>query len=181
MIFSLLCFAYVLFDFSLSNWSRIKGKESTAFYHPLLDSLAQKALMARDVPVAACLVYKNRVIGMGWNTVRADHDLRGHAELNAMNDALRTLGAQAFDDLDRSDLKLITTFEPCLMCQGAAIEQGITYVVSVLPKKSKDRWERYKKLWKYRFRSALGDDPRFQYDLFKKHPEFDTLDYPFLK
>lgn len=170
---------FILFDLVLPNWSRIKAKEETVMYHPLLDSLARQALITKDVPVSACLLYKDKIIGVGYNTVYAEYNLCGHAEINSLNNAVKTLGLDQFMKLDKSAIKLITTFEPCMMCRGAALEYGITHIVSILPKSNRDRWTQYKQLWRYYSQHTLAKEPRFQYNLFKMHPQFDSLAYPF--
>ncbi|MNS40417.1 tRNA-specific adenosine deaminase [compost metagenome] len=171
---------FIVFNLLLPNWSRIKPKEDVSAYHHLLDSLSRKALSTNDVPVSACLIYRGRVIGVGYNTVYSLGAIGNHAELNALNDATKQIGLDQFRQLHKEELTLITTFEPCLMCRGAAIEAGISHIVSILPKSNADRWKQLKGEWKYNCKSALGINPRFQYDLFKQHPAFDSLQYPFL-
>lgn len=169
---------FIIINLLLPNWSRIKSKKDVSAYHHILDSLAHKALQTSDVPVAACLIYQGRIIGVGYNTVYRDGTICSHAELNALDEATKQLGVEQFQQLDKTELTLITTFEPCLMCRGAAIEAGISHIVSVLPKSNTDRWKQFKGEWYYNYNSVLGKTPRFQYDLFKLHPAFDSLQYP---
>lgn len=170
---------FVVFDIALPNWSRLRAAKNVTRYHPLLDSLAHRALATNDVPIAACLLYQGQIIGLGYNTVSADGAICAHAEINALNDASRHLGVDSFRKMGREELQLISTFEPCLMCRGAAIENGITRVVSILPKKYSDRWKQWKGTWQYGYYSRRSTDPYFQYQLFKLHPQFDSSRYPF--
>ena len=170
---------FIMYNLLLPNWSRIKAKEDVSCYQQLLDSLARKALQTSDVPVAACLLYQGKIIGVGYNTVYSEGTICSHAELNALNEATKQIGIDQFQQLNKSELTLISTFEPCLMCRGAAVEAGISHVVSILPKHKTDRWTLLQKEWRYDYNSALGVNPRFQYDLFKQHPTFDSLQYPF--
>lgn len=170
---------FIVVNLLLPNWSRLKPRQDVSAYHQLLDSLARKALGTNDVPVAACIVYQGNVIGVGYNTVYSQGTICSHAELNALNDATKQIGIDQFQQLNKDELTLITTFEPCLMCRGAAVEVGISHVVSILPKNRTDRWKLLRKEWNYDYNSVLGTNPRFQYDLFKLHPAFDSLQYPF--
>lgn len=170
---------FLVLDIVLPVCSQLRRKEDTTAFHPLLDSLAFKALAGADVPVAACLVYQGWIIGSGFNTVYAGNNICGHAELNAINDAVHRLGIRKFERLNKNELQLISTFEPCAMCKGAAIEYGITHVVSVLPKRPADRYRQWITKLKYEYHSRLSRDPYFQYRLFTMHPAFDSLAYPF--
>ncbi|MBK8340910.1 MAG: nucleoside deaminase [Flavobacteriales bacterium] len=84
----------------------------------VLANLGKEAISSGDVPVAALLLYNDDVIGRGYNTVRRDGNAGGHAEVNAISDAFRSLGWERFERLDRDRMVLLTTFEPCAMCKG---------------------------------------------------------------
>lgn len=58
----------------------------------LLTALGDSALAHRDVPVAAILLYNDSIIGVGYNTVIAEGNAGGHAEINALSVALKRLG-----------------------------------------------------------------------------------------
>ena len=102
----------------------------------LLATLGDSALQHMDVPVASILLYNDTVIGAGYNTVVALGEAGGHAEINAISSALRSMGRERFDSLDRNNLMLVTTFEPCLMCRGAIVEYRIRNVVFLKQKRS---------------------------------------------
>ncbi|MBS1910397.1 MAG: nucleoside deaminase [Bacteroidetes bacterium] len=94
----------------------------------LLIREGDSAIAHREVPVAAIVFYGDSMIGVGHNTVQQDSNIAGHAEINAINDAIRHLGYERFMRLRRDSLRVITTFEPCLMCRGALLEYGIRHV-----------------------------------------------------
>lgn len=137
-----------------------------------LFSLGDSALRSGDVPVASLLVYHDSVIGTGFNTVLAQKSAGGHAEINAISSALKSLGKETFDTLNRKSLTLITTFEPCPMCRGAIIEYNIRNVVYLKPKSlgywfSKDGAV----LW-YEIAKHRGEPAWLQDSLFVKHPKY---------
>ncbi|HXD93649.1 MAG TPA: deaminase, partial [Bacteroidia bacterium] len=57
-----------------------------------------------------------------------DTNIGGHAEINAISNTIKNIGTQNFNQLNRDSLILITTFEPCLMCRGAIIENRIKHI-----------------------------------------------------
>ncbi len=67
-----------------------------------------------DVPVGALCVYENQIVGRGHNRREADGDPTAHAEVLALREAARTLGAWRLDGVT-----LYVTLEPCPMCAGA--------------------------------------------------------------
>lgn len=85
---------------------------------------ANKALEHNDVPIGAVVVLNGKIIGRGYNTRERDHDPTGHAEINAMRDAGKTLGTWRLDEAI-----LYVTHEPCPMCAGAMLLAHIHTVV----------------------------------------------------
>ena len=115
--------------FILYAKSRVGAREAIApDLQARLDSLGMLALAGGDVPVSSVILYSGAVIAEGFNTVARDSNAAGHAEINALTDALRTMGLKAFSSLDRDSLILISTFEPCPMCRGALQEYRISRV-----------------------------------------------------
>ena len=96
-------------------------------YSRLLE-LAESSLETLDIPVGALLLYKGKVIGEGYNTVLRNAKAGEHAEVNAISAAIKKLGMETFESLERDSLFLATTFEPCLMCAGAFINYNIQNV-----------------------------------------------------
>jgi tRNA(Arg) A34 adenosine deaminase TadA len=88
----------------LNQFYRLRGKAELP--EPLkteLHHLGEKALETNDVPVGAIVTYFDTLIGVGYNTVRRDKNLGGHAEINALSDAFGHFGDE-FSNLDRSQL-----------------------------------------------------------------------------
>ena len=90
-----------------------------------LRTLADSAGSGGDVPVAALVIYGDSIIGRGRNTEVSEGDAGGHAEIKALTDAIRRIGSKTFRSLDRDSLVLLSTYEPCLMCEGAMLEHNV--------------------------------------------------------
>lgn len=87
-------------------------------------ALAQKAYDLGEVPVGAVVVYKNEVIGRGYNLRETAHSALAHAELVAIDQACKALGSWRLENCT-----LYVTLEPCTMCTGAIINSRIKQVV----------------------------------------------------
>ena len=76
---------------------------------------ASAALATDDVPVGAVVVDADgEIVGRGRNLREAERDPTAHAEVVAIRDAARTLGAWRLEGCT-----LVVTLEPCTMCAGA--------------------------------------------------------------
>lgn len=93
-----------------------------------IENQAMKAVRTQDVPCGAVLIYDGEIIGSGSNEVNHSTDGGAHAEIVAISDAMRRLGHEAFGELDREKLLLVTSWEPCAMCRGAALVHRIHHV-----------------------------------------------------
>ena len=135
-------------------------------------ALAKQSLDSLDVPIGALLMYRNEIIGEGYNTVLCTSNAGGHAEINAISDAIKRLGMERFSLLDRKSLVLVTTFEPCLMCAGAFMNYNIRRVYFLKEKdavylsKEGVRFIRY-----YLQRRKIKNDGE-QDILFELHPHY---------
>ncbi len=87
---------------------------------------ARYALSTGEFPVGCVMVYENRVLvtGMRHHTVPDDQNELDHAEMLA----LRRL-VDLEDKIDREEVTLFSTLEPCLMCYAALILNGIRHIV----------------------------------------------------
>lgn len=139
----------------------------------LLQQLGDSALANGEIPVAALLVYNNDIIASGRNDVAIHNNITGHAEINAMANAVGQMGVNAFAKLDKDKLQLITTWEPCDMCQGAIIQYDIRHVIIVKPKSLKHWWQQWKKRQKYQWNKQIATPDTLQDHLFKKHPQYE--------
>ncbi len=134
--------------------------------------LGTRALESGDVPVASVLLLGDSIIGRGYNTVLRDGDAGGHAEVNAVSDALAHMGTDAFASLDREQLQLLSTFEPCAMCRGMLLEYRIDRVAFIEPK-SLWHWLKEDARWLGYELSKTGSGPeQLQDSLFRLHPEY---------
>ena len=75
------------------------------------------------VAVIAVIVREGAVVGRGRNRRETARNALSHAELEAINDACRTLGGWRL-----WDCTLYVTLEPCPMCAGAIINARIPRV-----------------------------------------------------
>ena len=91
-------------------------------------ALAWAAREKGNHPFGALLVVDGQVVATAENTVAVDGDVTGHAELNLIREATRSLGA---DVVARATL--YTSTEPCAMCAGAVHWAGIRRVVYGCP------------------------------------------------
>lgn len=87
-------------------------------------NLAVNAAEQDEVPVGAIVVYRQRVIGSGWNQREQLRDPTAHAEMIAITQAASTLESWRL-----IDCTLYVTLEPCPMCAGAIVQARIPRVV----------------------------------------------------
>lgn len=85
--------------------------------------LAREAAAADEVPVGAIVVKNGAVVGRGRNRKEEAGLATRHAEIEAIEDASRKLGAWRLVDCD-----LYVTLEPCPMCTGAILQSRIRHL-----------------------------------------------------
>ena len=86
--------------------------------------LAKEAFDDGEVPVGCVIVRDGQIVGRGRNRRETDRTALGHAEIEAINDACKTLGGWRL-----WQCTLYVTLEPCPMCAGAIINARIPRVV----------------------------------------------------
>lgn len=86
--------------------------------------LADEAALQGEVPVGAVITLGDRIVGRGRNRREKDKNALAHAELEAINEACRTLGGWRLWQCD-----MYVTLEPCPMCTGAIINSRIKRIV----------------------------------------------------
>jgi len=85
---------------------------------------AKLSLSISEIPVGAIVVDKNgNIIGKGHNTREGALLIHGHAEINAINEAIKSMNS-----LKLPGCSLFVTLEPCSMCAGAILASGISEV-----------------------------------------------------
>jgi len=147
-------------------------KEWSSNERETLVKAAVTALTTRDIPISSILVYKNKIIGTGYNTVVKDTNIGGHAEINAISNAMKNIEDSSLKYLDKDSLYLITTFEPCLMCKGAIIEQGIHHVYFVKEKEATHWFKNNAKLLRYEWLKTQTKENTLQDSIFRLHPDY---------
>lgn len=163
----------MVFYISAIQFFRIKPSEIiTTDQTKLLYLLGDSANITNDVPVSSLLIYDETVIGRGFNTVNLKNDAAGHAEINALSDAIRNVGMKNFRTMDRDKLKLITTYEPCKMCTGAILEYNIKQVIFEKPKSVKERTLGFLREFRYEINKSWSGTDTLQESLFMRNENY---------
>ncbi len=87
-------------------------------------ALAAQAAAEGEVPVGCVIVCRGKIVGRGRNRREKDKSALSHAEIEAIDEACRTLGGWRL-----WECTLYVTLEPCPMCAGAIINARIPRVV----------------------------------------------------
>ena len=86
--------------------------------------LADEAAAEGEVPVGCVITMGDRIVGRGRNRRETGKNALAHAELEAIDEACRTLGGWRL-----WQCTLYVTLEPCPMCAGAILNARIPRVV----------------------------------------------------
>lgn len=86
--------------------------------------LAREAAAEGEVPVGCVVALGDRIVGRGRNRREREKNALAHAELEAIDEACRTLGGWRL-----WQCTLYVTLEPCPMCAGAIVNARIPRVV----------------------------------------------------
>ena len=87
-------------------------------------ALAKKAFEMGEVPVGAVAVWDGKIVGRGMNRRETDKNALHHAEVEAIDEACRSLIGWRLWKCD-----LYVTLEPCPMCAGAIINSRVRRLV----------------------------------------------------
>ena len=87
-------------------------------------ALAREAAKEGEVPVGCVIVCHDRIVGRGRNRRETKKNALGHAEIEAIDQACKTLGGWRL-----WECTLYVTLEPCPMCAGAIVNARIPRVV----------------------------------------------------
>ncbi len=85
---------------------------------------AKKSIKHNDCPVGCIIIINNHVIAKAHNLVEKKKDSNAHAEILAINKAIKMIGKKYL-----TDATLYSTLEPCPMCAGAIVLAKIRRVV----------------------------------------------------
>ena len=91
-------------------------KYSDEYYIKQALAEACKSLKNEDVPIGAVVVFENKVIGRGYNQIEKLKDSTAHAEMIAIQKAIKKIGYKHL-----LDCRIYVTHEPCTMCSGAIV------------------------------------------------------------
>lgn len=94
------------------------------FYMNEALQLAREAAAEGEVPVGCVIVCDGEIVGRGRNHRETKKTALGHAEIQAIEQACRTLGGWRL-----WKCTLYVTLEPCPMCAGAILGARIPRVV----------------------------------------------------
>ena len=86
--------------------------------------LAEEAATEGEVPVGCVITLGDRIVGRGRNRRETGKNALAHAEIEAIDEACRTLGGWRL-----WQCTLYVTLEPCPMCAGAILNARIPRVV----------------------------------------------------
>ena len=86
--------------------------------------LAKVAAQAGEIPVGAVIVQNDAIIATGYNQRENKHNALSHAEIEAINNACKTLNRWRLSDCD-----IYVTLEPCPMCAGAILNARINKLI----------------------------------------------------
>jgi len=92
-----------------------------------LEKMLKTALKKNDSPVAALIVYNNKIISKAYNKRNKSNKTTDHAEIIAINKANRKLNSWRLNKCT-----LYTTLEPCEMCASVIKESRISEVCYIL-------------------------------------------------
>lgn len=85
------------------------------------NAIEQAKLCEIDVPIGCVIKKDGKVIARAHNRREADKDVTAHAEMLAIREAQKVLGASRLNECE-----LYVTLEPCPMCGWAIIQAGIS-------------------------------------------------------
>ena len=87
-------------------------------------ALARQAAAEGEVPVGCVIARSGEIVGRGRNRRESGRTALGHAEIEAIDQACRTLGGWRL-----WQCTLYVTLEPCPMCAGAIMNARIPRIV----------------------------------------------------
>ena len=85
--------------------------------------LAHESYEKDEIPVGAIVVKDDEIIGVGINNREKDNSVIGHAEINAIEMACKSVGDWRLDGC-----VMYVTLLPCMMCAGTILESRIDKV-----------------------------------------------------
>ena len=96
-----------------------------------LNSLIKKAEEHGEIPVAAVIVYNNKIIASSYNKTESKNNILSHAEINVILKASKKL-----NNWRLNGCKLYVKLEPCSMCQEIIKKSRINEVIFYIKQNS---------------------------------------------
>lgn len=120
-------------------------------YFKLLIKLAEKAILADEVPVSAIIVKNNEVIAKTYNKRNKTNNILNHAEIIAIKKASKKIKSWHLDQCD-----LYVTLKPCSMCTDIINQSRIQNVYYLLDK-NENKKEYYKTIYSQTNKSTQNE------------------------
>ena len=98
-------------------------------YYDRLLELANISFVNNDVPVGAIIIKDNKIISEGYNTREKEQNLLGHAEINAIQNACKSL-----NNWNLQGCIMLVSLKPCSMCMEVIKQCRIDKVYYLLEK-----------------------------------------------
>lgn len=99
---------------------KIKVSDADVRFMEMAADIAEKNIDRGGGPFGAVIVREGEVVAAGVNTVTLSNDPTAHAEVNAIREACRKLGAFSL-----KDCVVYSSCEPCPMCLSALYWAGV--------------------------------------------------------
>lgn len=115
-----------------------------------------EAINADEVPVSACLIYKDKEYYTS-NSMNKNDDILDHAEIKAIQRVLKENKDVKYLD----DSTLIVTLEPCLMCMGAILKSHISKLIYIVEDEKEGSISYYHTFTRDKLECVLIRDDRF--------------------
>lgn len=147
---------------SLSSSNIRPGISVEQEHYDALLALEKKAVQNGDFPIGALILYRDSIIGRGFNTLKYLNDPLGHAEINAIKSVFQSMSYKEFEKLDRENLILMCSFEPCMMCKGTINYHDIRKIYYLNPKKTRYRLKYLRKDFSFNLKTRRIIVPRDQ-------------------
>ncbi len=109
---------------------------------------ARQGMVEGEAPIGCVLARGQgedvQIVARGHNRVNALQRKTAHAEMVTFENAGGRDGRPGTLTLDATDVILVSTLEPCVMCLGAAMEAGVGTVIFGLPAPADNGTQRVK-------------------------------------
>ena len=94
----------------------------------LLDKEVEESIKLDEIPIGA-VIFDNEqnIIASGHNTRQLDHNVLGHAEINAILEAEKVINDWRLDGYN-----MVVSLEPCVMCSSVIDESRLSNVFYIL-------------------------------------------------